>query len=153
MIIGGIDLVLDEVYPVLLEDLPCCFDFVHPEDDDRFLADPVDRRIEVEDIDLRLGQRIEDGVHPAGVKRDFGGENRGDLAVEPEALQDRCRPFRVVDDHPHGAGFRGACCKKGLCRDVFPVEDIHQPGEGARHIAQEDGDLRDCHVRSTPPRI
>ena len=65
--------------------------------------------------------------------------------MKPKLLQDRRRPFRIVDDHPHGAVFRGAGGEEGLGRDVFLVEDVRQTGKGSRHVAQEDGDLLDCH--------
>ena len=83
------------------------------------------------------------------MKRNLGGENRGEFIIEAEAIQDRRRLFGVVDNHPHGAVFRGAGGEEGLGRYVFLVEDVRQPAKGARHIAQKDRDLLDCHQVDT----
>ena len=141
----GIDLILDQMDPISLEHLPRLVDLVHAEDDDRLLADPVDCGIEIVDVDLRLGEGFQDCVHSAGMERHLGGENRGNLIIEIETLQDGRRPLRVVDDHPDHAAFRGAGGEQGLRRDVFLVEDVRQPGKGSRDVAQQDGDLLDCH--------
>jgi len=110
--------------PVLLQNLPRLVELVRAEDDDRLLADPVDRSVEIEDVDFRLGQRFQDGVHSAGMKRHLGGQNRGDLVIETVAFQNRCRPIRITDHQPHRAAFGCAGGEQGLGRDVLLVEDV-----------------------------
>ena len=110
--------------PVLFQNLSGFVNFVDAENDNRLFAETIDGCVEVVDVDFRLGQRFEYGVHAAGMQGNLDRQNRRHFEIQIIAFQDGSRAIGIVDYETNLAVIGNAGRRDGFGADIFQIKNM-----------------------------